>query len=271
MLDDRRLIGFRSAPIVVLALVTGIAFSEMAQADNRSGAFRDAKRDGAPPGHRHRDAGRHSGHSPYRTWDTKPNPVYPHHTPTRLHHASPHHHHHHHQFVHRGARFYYHSGRWYRAVGSTFVAVAAPIGVVVHVLPPVYRTVWINHIPYYYADNVYYVPHPQGYVVTAPPGETITEQPATSAPDSDTITEQPADGNISQAPGDRLFIYPRQGQSKERQEQDRSECHRWAVDQTGYDPNIAANTTAPNPPADKPSDYFRAVSACLEGRGYTVK
>lgn len=174
--------------------------------------------------------------------------------------------------MHRGSRFHYHDGRWYRPVGPRFVTVAPPIGIVIHVLPPVYRTVWFNHVPYYYAHNVYYVPHPQGYVVTEPPpGEIITEQPASTDDGGETITEQPADGSVSQAPGDRLFIYPRQGQSREQQATDRSECHRWAVDQTGYDPNVAANGATPAPPDDKYADYFRAVSACLEGRGYTVK
>jgi hypothetical protein len=33
-----------------------------------------------------------------------------------------------------------------------------------------------------------------------------------------------------------LFIYPKEGQSKEKQEMDEFQCHKWAVDQTGFDP-----------------------------------
>jgi len=32
------------------------------------------------------------------------------------------------------------------------------------------------------------------------------------------------------------FIYPSQGQSKEQQEKDEFECHRWAKEQSGFDP-----------------------------------
>jgi ribosomal protein L32 len=33
-----------------------------------------------------------------------------------------------------------------------------------------------------------------------------------------------------------IFIYPAEGQSKEKQKQDKYECHSWAADQTGFDP-----------------------------------
>ena len=37
--------------------------------------------------------------------------------------------------------------------------------------------------------------------------------------------------------GGDLIIYPAKGQSAEQQDRDRYECHRWAVDQTGFDPS----------------------------------
>ena len=51
-----------------------------------------------------------------------------------------------------------------------------------------------------------------------------------------------------------LFIYPTQGQSQEQQDQDRFECHNWAVQQTGFDPANppqaqASNVQAPQPEA----------------------
>ncbi len=58
-------------------------------------------------------------------------------------------------------------------------------------------------------------------------------------------------------------------QSAETQASDEYECHRWAVSQTGFDPSAQATgqvvTTAPR------NDYARAQTACLEGRGYTVR
>jgi hypothetical protein len=149
-------------------------------------------------------------------------------------------------FVHGGARFYYHGGVWYRAAGPRFLVVAPPIGIVVPFLPPFYTTIWIGGSPYYYANEVYYAQALGGYTVVDPPkGE----------------TGQPS------AQTDRVFIYARQGQSEQLQAKDQYECHRWAVGQTGFDPTQPAG--APDP--RKRLEYQRAMSACLDARGYTVK
>lgn len=37
-----------------------------------------------------------------------------------------------------------------------------------------------------------------------------------------------------------LFIYPTKGQTQEQQAKDRNECHTWAVQQAGFDPNTPA-------------------------------
>lgn len=73
--------------------------------------------------------------------------------------------------------------------------------------------------------------------------------------------------SAAQTGSEQLFIYPRLGQSAPQQDRDRRECHDWAVRQTGYDPNLASGAES----ADVRMDYLRAASACLEGRGYTVK
>lgn len=39
---------------------------------------------------------------------------------------------------------------------------------------------------------------------------------------------------------DKLFVYPAAGQSAEQLEQDRYQCYRWAVDNSGVDPNTLA-------------------------------
>lgn len=72
----------------------------------------------------------------------------------------------------RGARFFFHSGVWYQRSGPDFMVVRPPFGIIVPVLPPAYSTVWSAGVPYYYANDYYYVEQPGGgYAVTAPPIE----------------------------------------------------------------------------------------------------
>lgn len=179
----------------------------------------------------------------------------------------------------RGAHFYFGGGVWYRAYApGRFIVVAPPVGVVIPALPPFYATVWVGGVPYYYANNVYYVQTPQGYIVaTPPPPNMVVEQPPAGAPPP--YVEQPAQtpppppppGTGGQPPATAsqlVFAYPQRGQSAEQQAKDRYECHGWAVSQTGFDPS--------KPPpgggtATQIDDYRRAMGACLEARGYTVK
>jgi hypothetical protein len=49
---------------------------------------------------------------------------------------------------------------------------------------------------------------------------------------------------------DDLFIYPKEGQSKDKQEQDEFACYKWAKEQTGYDPS---NPGASAPPTNAPA------------------
>lgn len=53
------------------------------------------------------------------------------------------------------------------------------------------------------------------------------------------------------AAAQQLYIYPDKGQSQEQQNQDRFECHQWAVQQTGFDPSTyqaATPNSRPTPP-----------------------
>jgi hypothetical protein len=68
-----------------------------------------------------------------------------------------------------------------------------------------------------------------------------------------------------------VFIYPKNNQSDEQQSQDRYECHSWASGQSGFDPTKSAGGVAPQDANSKRADYNRAMTACLEGRGYSVK
>jgi hypothetical protein len=64
---------------------------------------------------------------------------------------------------------------------------------------------------------------------------------------------------------DRLFVYPKGGQSEDQIAADRRQCSAWASTETGYDP-------AKDIPTDpRRADYKRATAACLESHGYTVR
>jgi Family of unknown function (DUF6515) len=152
-----------------------------------------------------------------------------------------------------GNRYYFNGGIWYAPRGPGFVVVSPPPGLVISVLPPYYSTVWFGGVPYYYADNVYYSwqPDQNGYAVVDPPENADAPSPP---PDSAQVD---------------LMIYPKNGQSKEQQAADRFECHNWAKGQTGFDPTEPGAGAPGNADAAR-SNYQRAMSACLQGRGYQV-
>ena len=155
-----------------------------------------------------------------------------------------------------GNRYYFSGGIWYAPRGPGFVVIAPPVGLVIGSLPPYYSTVWFSGVPYYYADNVYYTwqPDQNGYAVVDPPDN------------ADAPSPPPPPGP---AP-DNLMIYPKNGQTKEQQAADQFECHDWAKGQTGFDPTQPAGGVAGNPDAAR-NNYNRAMSACLQGRGYQVE
>jgi len=82
---------------------------------------------------------------------------------------------------------------------------------------------------------------------------------------------QPAP-SVTPSSTERIFVYPRQGQSEELQAKDRYECHSWAVSQTHYDPTQPSAGDMPEAQRNQMrADYQRAQGACLDGRGYTMK
>jgi len=151
--------------------------------------------------------------------------------------------------MHNHSRYYSSHGVWYRPHHGSYVVVAPPIGLFAPFLPLAYATIWIHGIPYYYANETYYTQTPGGYVVVEPP----------APEDSNEITES------------KMFIYPREGQSEEKQANDRYECHMWAVGQTNYDPTKISSGIPGDQIIQKRSDYQRAMGSCLDGRGYTAK
>lgn len=144
----------------------------------------------------------------------------------------------------RDRDFFFHGGVWFQPFSGRYVVVAPPIGIVVPFLPQAHVTLWIGGVPLYYANGAYYRAAPAGgYVVVQPPDGVDTAQsvPPVLPP---------------KAPPEPIF-YPRGGQSTDQTEVDRRECNRWATTQAG------AMTDA--------LVFQRAVAACMEGRGYTVR
>jgi hypothetical protein len=151
-------------------------------------------------------------------------------------------------YPYRGGRYYpyfYYGGWGYYPWWPSFSIVAS--------LPLYYQTIWVGGYPYYYANGTYYAPTAGGYAIVDPPKEAVS-------PGSPPVVSAPSE--------DKLFIYPRKGQSEEQQAEDRYQCHRWAVDQTGYDPTKVSGGA---PSVQKRGDYQRAMIACLDARGYSAR
>ncbi len=145
----------------------------------------------------------------------------------------------------------YYNGSFYRPGRSgAYVVVRAPIGARVRSLSPGYVSFGIGPRHYFYGNFTYYLwdRDRTRYIVVEEPEGAETAMVAAS----ETVSSE-------------IFVYPNAGQGDEQRDRDRYECYVWAVEQTGFDPGAGA------PEVDKAGDYRRAISACLEGRGYTVK
>ena len=95
------------------------------------------------------------------------------------------------------------------------------------------------------------VPAMAQYMATPPPGQT----PAAPPP----------------ARSGGLTITAKNGQTEQQQWTDRYDCHRWAKDQSGFDPTLQPPPgITPNEITSRRDQYRRAFTACLEGRGYDV-
>lgn len=154
---------------------------------------------------------------------------------------------------HSGRRYYYHDGIWYHRHKQVYRVTRPPIGIVVSILPPYYTRVWIGDIPYYYAGGVYYIWEPERRVYR------VIEAPAEEKVVLDHEDLEP------------LMIYPKKGQSEKKLADDRYECHRWSLDNTGFNPILPSGNVPLDQYSEKRSDYYRAMKACLVGREYTVR
>lgn len=150
---------------------------------------------------------------------------------------------------HGGIDYYYADGYWYRPYGPSYIVVTPPYGVRVRTLPSYAEQLWIGSALYFIAAGTYYLYQAdrQEYVVTSPPTQVTSS-------------------NGWQGNGYDVVAYPARGQSEAQVAQDRYDCHRWAVNQSGFDPSQATYA-----PAQNVADiYRRSLGACLAGRGYSV-
>src|ERR1700691_4431113 len=96
------------------------------------------------------------------------------------------------------------------------------------------------------------------------------ETPAAAPPPG--AEQQARDHPPPAAPaGDDFYVYPRNGQTAEQQAADRYECHSWSKSQTGFDPTQPGGAVPGNQTSASREQYQRAITACLEARGYSVK
>jgi hypothetical protein len=112
-------------------------------------------------------------------------------------------------------------------------------------IPSYCKLVYWDGVPYYYADDVYYEWNGSvgAYEQVHPPTD-LAESIDTQAP----VLRD-------------LFVFPNADQTIEQLQRDREDCQRWAADQVGLDPKVAANR----------ANYLRADGACLEARDYSVE
>ena len=115
--------------------------------------------------------------------------------------------------------------------------------------------------PNYYSPPFDYYPPPDYY---SPPSDYYPPPDYSYPPPGEAPQSAPAEG--------QLFIYPRQGQSQEQQADDHYQCHNSAVGRTGFDPTFPPPAGTPEAETvQKSADYLRALEACLDARGYTLR
>ncbi len=92
---------------------------------------------------------------------------------------------------------------------------------------------------------------------------------AAAGPDGNNASDNSQPGVAPPAAaGAGIIAYPRNGQSDQQQATDKFQCHTWAKGQTGFDPTNQASSGAGG---GARANYGRAMAACLDARGYTVR
>lgn len=85
-----------------------------------------------------------------------------------------------------------------------------------------------------------------------------------------TTTAPSAPGPTVPTYPENLSVTPKFGQTQEQLAADRAECELWAKGQTGFDPQRGPGA-APSDYNLRHQQYGRAMAACLDGHGYSVR
>ncbi|WP_146076101.1 DUF6515 family protein [Caldimonas caldifontis] len=150
--------------------------------------------------------------------------------------------------VYLGSPYWFYQGAWYSQRGNAYVVVRPPVGLYMTSLPYYHRVVYVGPSVYYVAHDVYYAPVATGgYQVVEPPAEAAS------------------------AAFDYPIAYPARNQSAQQQADDQFQCHEWAVQLSQFDPTLLGSGQPMNDSPTLRDNYVRAWSACMEGRGYSVR
>lgn len=68
-------------------------------------------------------------------------------------------------------------------------------------------------------------------------------------------------GLLAPAARATMFVYPSKGQNAERQSKDEGECHQWAMQQTGVDPEVIAQQSLSGQAYNQPQGGFHGLLA----------
>ncbi|REC95803.1 hypothetical protein [Kushneria indalinina] len=114
-------------------------------------------------------------------------------------------------------------------------------------LPDDARPIWVGDQRYYLARGTWF---------------------AASGSDA-RYTPTPTPREVQMAGADMFDViaYPINDQTLRQQQQDRGLCHRWSIDQSGFNPA----TTLEPPSRLQANTYQRALAACLAGHHYSVQ
>ena len=197
--------------------------------------------------------------------------------------------------LHHRHHYVYYRSPWYSTRYLAPIRIHYhPVGYHLHTLPHNSVRIFVNSLPFFYLGGIFYSEFDSGYiVVSAPIGAIVSELPVGFIAfnngfdtyfyanatyyrwsDSDAafvVVSKPqgADEAIEKATSERLYAYPNAGQSEEQQAKDRYECHQWAVSESHVDPTLEDENE--ELALQDVMNYRRALTACLEGRDYTVK
>lgn len=165
-----------------------------------------------------------------------------------------------------GLPYFYGAGVWFRPHrGGRYIVAVPPAGLVVPSLPAGAQSFWVGPDLYFHAHGVTYVGDIAGgyRVVSVMPTLNLS---GASEQDGEDAPAPAARKPRTSRHADGLYVYPRKGQRQSRLVADRKACNAWAREESGHDPAATEDTDA-----DAYAEFQRAVSVCLEARGYSVR